>query len=175
MQISSFSFIFKKLSFVLHKFNWVNTRIQIELLWWLFTIILTLFVILPIYTSVGESYPFYMENIISVIVFITFTRWIFLLAYTPFARVRWVKLGLIFLPIPLFFYLLNGLYDFQNVIDNTGFDFMFSGMNTDDYLNMLNYIKYEYIFFIVGAMITLFLLPVRMIVSIWRVINRGTI
>lgn len=145
-------------------------------MWWIFTILVIVIILMPIYKITGNDYPYYVPNAIFIAVFITFTRWIFFLRHTFFAKMRWVKLLLIFLPIPIFFYAMDVLYDFQNLLDATGFELVLKGVDTDLYIKMLRYIQYQFIFFGSATMIVLILLPIRMLISIWRVYNnKGTV
>jgi hypothetical protein len=91
-----------------------------ELLSWLFAILFAVLLIAPIYLKVGNIYAFYVRNFVCIVVFLTLTRYIFLLSYTPFARVKWFKFLLIFLPIPLFLFHIDSLFDFQRFLDEDG-------------------------------------------------------
>ncbi len=78
---------------------------------------------------------------------------------------------LIFLPIPLFMYQIDGLFEFQKFVDEEGTISFFKGnFELSDY-NFGKYIKYQYIFFSVAALVTVVLLPIRMIISFWRTTN----
>ena len=153
----------------------MNKKSVLELVWWLATGVILLLFLLPILTYVGDRYPFYLPNVILIIIFITFTRYIFLLKHTFVAHRRWLKLILIFLPIPLFFFTMDTLYNFQDFIDRGIHINMLSHLGPDLAMDIAKYIKYQYIFFGAGSIIVIFLLPVRMIVSIWRSINKGTV
>lgn len=154
----------------------MKNKLLYELVWWLITAIIAVLVLLPIYNAIGMKYDYYVPNAVFIVVFITFTRWIFLLRYTFFSHIRWIKILLMIAPIPLFFYAMNELYDFQNIVDSTGLKFMMEDLSTDRYLSLLKYVQYEYIFFGSATMIVLFMLPLRMLISIWRVVNKkGTV
>jgi hypothetical protein len=47
-------------------------------------------------------------------------------------------------------------------------------LHVDDQYALAKYIRYQKIFFGTGAIITLIMLPIRMIISLWRRKNRGT-
>ena len=153
----------------------MNNKWSLEILWWLITIILTVLIMLPIYTNVGSNYPYYTANVAFIFVFLTFTRYIFLLRYAPFSHSDMVKGILIFIPIPLFFYFIDALYDFQRFLDEEGLVTILGNLNSEAQFQIAKYIQYEKLFFGSGAIITLVLFPIRMIVSIWRVRNRGTV
>lgn len=153
----------------------MKNKVILELVWWIATAIILVIVLLPIIDNIGDKYSFYVSNSFLIVVFITFTRYIFLLKHTFLSRNKILKLIFIFVPIPLFFYGLDSIYDFQDLIDKGGHIEMLSHLHPDTAMQISKYIKYQYIFFGTGTMFVLFLLPVRMIISIWRGINKGTV
>ncbi len=153
----------------------IGELLKLEGIWWLITTVVVILLMTPIYTGLGMNYPFYPSNIAFIVVFITFTRYIFLLKYTFFSHIAWIKAILIFFPIPLFFYFMDSLYDFQRFLDEEGLISLMGSMNVDQQYGLAKYIRYEKLFFGTGAMVTIIMLPIRMIVSIWRVRNRGTV
>ena len=159
------------------KESFYNTGIkwQIEMLWWLITTVIVVLIMTPIFTNLGNSYPFYLANIIFIIVFITLTRYIFLLKYTLFSHATWVKALFVFLPIPLFLYCIDSLYDFQRFLDEEGLISIMDELSSTSQTKLAKYIQYEKLLFGSGAILTLVMFPLRMIVSIWRVRNRGTV
>ncbi len=153
----------------------MQSKLTLEALSWLITAVLALLVLLPIYSQIGTGYPYYTPNLIFIITFITFTRYIFLLRHTPFAYNPIIKIFFIFIPIPLFFYSVDALYDFQRFLDEDGVVSILGNLNGTSQYNLSKYIKYQKLFFGTGAILTLVLLPIRMMVSLWRRKNRGTV
>jgi hypothetical protein len=151
------------------KFEW-----QVELVSWIITGILTAAVLLPILRNVPD-FEYLVYNITSIVVFITLIRYIFLLRFVPFKRFAPVKAILIFVTIPLFVYLMDGLSEFQNALDENGTYSMVAHLDIDKQIPLSKYIRSEMIFFGVGALISSAILPFRMIISIWRVLNRNTV
>jgi hypothetical protein len=149
----------------------MNKKINFELLSIGFAIVFAALFMIPIYMKTGSNFLFYFSNSISIIVFLTFTRWIFLLKYSPFSRSKWPRLILVFLPIPLFMYHIDGLFEFQKFVDEEGTIAFFKGSNDMRDYDFGRFIKYEYIFFCVGALVTIVLMPIRMVISFWRTIN----
>ena len=144
---------------------------KLELLAWVFSILFCILILGPVYIRTGLHYSFYIENTISILVFLTFTRLLFLLSFTPYARNKVFKFVFIFLPIPLIMYLVDNLYDFQRFLDEEGtIAFFKNAFELSDY-NFGKFIKYQFLFFTTGAIVTTFLMPVRMIVSFWRIFN----
>jgi hypothetical protein len=142
-----------------------------EFLSWLFVVAFCGLIVIPIYLRTAQNYGFYIPNIISIVIFLTFTRLLFLLAFTPYSRVKWLKFVLVFLPIPLFLYHIDSLYNFQRLIDEEGTISFFNGSSDMNDYNFSKFIKYQFIFFHVGALVTIALLPIRMIISFWRTTN----
>lgn len=153
----------------------MGKKIVLEFLWIIFTAVLIGLFLLPVWNAMAENYQYYTENIIFATIFITFTRYIFLTKYTFFSHTRWVKILLILICIPLFFFSMDTLYDFQRFWDEAGFVPLMRDVASEDRIPMANYIKYQFLFFGTGAIITIILMPIRMVISIWRRINRNTV
>ena len=148
-----------------------SNKLNFELLSWLFALMFAALFIIPIYLRCEMNYTFYIPNIVSIIEFVVLTKMLFLLSYTPYARSKWLRMVLIFLPIPLLMYQVDNLFDFQKFIDEEGsIKFFGNDFSASDY-NFGKFIKYQYIFFSVGATIALILIPIRMIISFWRTTN----
>lgn len=142
-----------------------------EFMSWVFVLVFIILVLYPVYYSVDNEYRFYITNIFSIILFLNYTRYIFLLGYTPFGRVNWIKLVFIFTAIPLFLYQIDNLYDFQRFLDEEGTVTLFENSFDMSNYNFGKYIKYQYLFFCIGALVTIVLMPLRMIISFWRTTN----
>lgn len=149
-------------------------KINIELIWWAFTVILAAIIIFPIWIN-APLFPFFFQNIILVAAFVTFTRYIFLLPSTLIARQKWIKVFVIAVSAILFFVLTTALSDFHNFLDEQGLQTLVDHLNVNAQTRMMNYMKGEMIFFGVGAIIAGIILPFRMLISLWRVRNRGTV
>ena len=137
----------------------------------IFIVLFVGMILIPVWMTSGSFYPFYIENIVSIIIFLSFTKYIFLLRFTPFSRMKWVKFAAVFLCIPVFLLLIDNLFDFQRFLDENGTVSFFKG-STDlaDY-NFGRFIRYQFILFTVGSLVSTVLLPVRLIISFWRVRN----
>ena len=70
---------------------------------------------------------------------------------------------------------MDALYDFQRFLDEEGTITLMGNLRSDQQYQLSKYIQYQKLFFGTGAVITLFALPLRMIISIWRRRNRGTV
>ena len=147
-------------------------KLRLELLWWAFTVVLTLVLVLPI-TARIPAYPFLQINILYIVTFITITRHLFLLQHSLIAPYQRIRLALIFLMIPFIFYQIQELNYFQITLDEQGIDFFVSHLPYEDRGSMMKYLYNQMVFFAAGSIIASFLFPFRMMVSIWRFRNRG--
>lgn len=84
---------------------------------------------------------------------------------------KWVKFAAVFLCIPVFLLLIDNLFDFQRFVDENGTISFFRGSTDLSDYNFGKFIKYQFILFTVAALVSTVFLPVRLIVSFWRVRN----
>lgn len=147
----------------------------IELLWWVITALVILaFMYLPYQEGNGFA-ELGTTNILFILIFITVSRHLFLLKYTFLGYSLWAKVLVIFLCIPLAIYLYSAFQFVQVYIDQGSLETVFGHMRLSEQYAMMNYIESEIIFFGVGSIIATVLMPFRMIISIWRTRNRGTV
>ena len=149
-------------------------KLTLELLWWAFTGILILIVLFPIWDE-DIPYPFYGQNSLFIILFVTFSRYIFLLPITFIARLKWVKVAIIAVATIFIFIMSTYLGDFRSFMDEQGLQTLVTHLHVTKQTRLINYIRDEMVFFGVGSIITGILLPIRMIISLWRVRNKGTV
>ena len=145
-----------------------------EFIWWVITAIIAYAVLYPI-TKAVYNFPFLMTNVIFVIVFITFTRYIFLLKHTFLAKRQLIKIGIVFLCIPLLFFLIQELNYFQTFLDERGVEHFLRHLPLPQQEALGGYIRSELLLFGTGSIICTILLPLRMIISVWRTHNKGTV
>lgn len=149
-------------------------KFSLELIMWIVTAILICLIMLPVYVNI-KSYPFYLTNIIFIVVFFTFARYIFLLKHTIVSRSLIFKGAMMLISIPLIMYLLDGLSSFQGFVDDIGLQTLVTDLTPSRQQSLITYIRTEMLFFGVGAIIVAILFPFRMLVSIWRGINKNTV
>ncbi len=148
--------------------------IRLELIWWLFTAILIAAILLPIYSHI-DHYPFWMTNVLFVAVFITLTRYVFLLKHTFLAKRQILKIALIFLSIPVIFYLINQINYFQTFLDEEGVESFIHGLPLHRRNGLATFIRAEMLLFGVGSVIIAIIFPFRMLLSVWLLRNRGKV
>ncbi|NNE32089.1 MAG: hypothetical protein HKN40_06940 [Winogradskyella sp.] len=150
----------------------MKQKVLFELIWLCITAIIAVIIILPIYFNVKE-YPFYVDNIVLIIISVTFIRYIFLLKHHWITYSKWFKLILIFTPIAIILYLVDVLHNFNLFTDQEGIKSIMSDSPYKLQNQMAFYIKTEMLFFWVASFISTIFLPFRMIKSLWTKINKG--
>lgn len=146
--------------------------IWLELLWWLITAIVAAGVLYPIWKEFRD-YTLLLPNLIFIVVFITLTRYMFLLPYTFLASRQVLKVALMFLCIPLIFLLIEQLVFFRTIADEDGWDEILPGVDMEFHSRLIGYVRSEMLFFGIGSIISSIVFPFQMIVSVWRKHNRG--
>ena len=141
---------------------------------WLITCLVVLLIVLPI-THKIYRFPFLFENIYFVILTITLLRHIFLLKFTIIARVQWVKALLILSCVPLFLYTLKLFKGFQEFLSEEGVESVMIHLPHNQQMGLGKYITSEILFFAGAAMICTIALAFRLLISIWRQHNKGTV
>ena len=148
-----------------------NLQTRLEIIWWLFTFILAVGIIAPIWLNTLD-FPFFLPNFIFVVTFVTLTRYTFLLKHTFLAKKQYLKAVIMFLMIPLIFYLVSELHSFQTYIDEEGWEGIFGAFEPGNMKPFANYIHTEYLLFGVGSIAAAVVFIGRLIASIWRVHNK---
>jgi len=151
-----------------------KNKIALEIVWLIATVVLAILILLPIYSAIKDDYLFYGLNIFIIIVAITFCRYIFLLKHHWISSAKWIKIAFIFIPIPIFFFLITGFYNFQAFSDEQGIISMLSTIPFKEQIKLVTYIKTEMLLFWTTAFIANAFMPVRMIISLWRELNKGS-
>jgi hypothetical protein len=150
-------------------------KLQLEIILCLFTAIITFMVIYPILNNFVK-FGYLYSNILFIIVFVTYTRLIFLLKYSLISHVQWMKFALIFVSIPLVFKLIELVFNFQSFLQTEGLEsytaYFKPGLSDKTRESLLNYMKTEFLFFGVAATISAIILHIRMLISFWRVYNK---
>lgn len=152
----------------------MNKRIQLELYFWLFTALIAAAVLLPIVTRLPD-YPFLLTNIVFVLVAVTMTRYLFLLKHTFLAERQRLKVIAFFSFIPLIFYLVQELNYFQTFLDEEGPAAIVGSLPFSSQESMITYIRSQIILFGVASIISTVALGFRLLISVWRLRNRGKV
>ena len=153
----------------------MKQKFSAEVLFILGTLTIAVLLLLPVYQEFGMNYSFYRSNFSFIFIFLTLSRYMFLLKYTPFSHTKWIKVILIFACIPLFLFLIDGFYNFQRFLDEIGLQDILLDKSSETAYAVCRYTRSQYLFFAVGGLITLVLFPMRMIISLWRQVNKNSI
>lgn len=147
---------------------------KLEAIWWTVTVLLIVAILYPIYKS-QPNFPFLLDNTIYIIVFVTLTRYLFLLKHTFLGYLQWLKVIVLFFCIPLVFYLIERAHNFELYTDEIGLEGLFYHLTLKGQTGMVNYVQNEMRFFGVGSIISTIIMPFRMLISFWRTHNKGTV
>lgn len=150
----------------------IDQKLRLELLWWLLTALLVALIMAPIYFYT-EDYLFWNINIVYIVTFATVARYIFLLPTTLIAKIQWFKVMLIFAVIPAIFLLIQEMNRFQVFLDYNEPEDLIGLLPIDTSNAMMSYVRSEMVLFSVGSVISLAILPFRMVRSVWRYRNTG--
>ena len=143
-----------------------------EFLWWAFTLILAGLMLLPIYTQTPD-FPFFVANAVYIIVAITLTRYFFFLKIS-WLRDRLLVQGILsLLLIPLTFWMVQNFNAFIRFFDAYGPDVLVGDLSKDTAGIMKGYIKSEFRFLGMWAIISALLTPPRMIYNVWSRYRAG--
>lgn len=152
-----------------------------EIIWWLFTFTATFFIVQPLWKDF-RNYQFIHQLILFIIVFITYSRYLFFLKYTFLAHSQKAKFALVFLSLPFAFYLGTNFFELQSFLDKMSegmveYESYFRDRISDNQRFIaLNYLNKMYTFFGVSAIIAVIFSPFRLLLSYWRVYNKtGTV
>lgn len=149
-------------------------KYRLEFLWWCFTGIVVVAALLPILLHT-KRYPFYLPNILYIVIAITFTRYAFLLRHTFLAPLLWPKFVILAGSAIVVFVLVLSLGDFSGFLKEQGMQAAVEHLPVSQQYAMMQYIQGEMIFFGIASIFSAVLLPLRMLMSIWRMRNRGTV
>lgn len=142
----------------------------LELTGWAITLVIGVGALLPIYLN-DIDFPFYTANIAFILIFITFTRYIFLLPYTWLDHNKYLKMAIIAFSILIVVSLLNWLFIFNRFVDEQGLEELTYHLKFQRQMKLVNYIKTEVLFFGVGSIVSAVALPVRLMISVWKDYN----
>ncbi len=156
------------------KFSWIQNKWFAELIWILLSIFLSLIALIPMYVY-QVDYPFVHINMLFIIGFVNFTRWLFLWKYTPYAWYIPLKLVLVFVMIPVIFTGFNKFFEFRIFLDDIGLQEILTQCSERDQRNLSLYIRSEMIFFGTAYILASSLVPFKMIWSIWKQYNRNEV
>ena len=146
--------------------------IKLELFWILLAVGLAVLVVIPIALKT-TYYPFYIDNILFVFVFITLLRLMLFTGSSMLALHSYVKLFFILISATAIFILIDRFYNFRAYIDNFGSVPFLGHLPDKEQMNMENYVNNEMVFFGIGAIALAIIFPFYLVRSIWMWRNKG--
>ena len=156
-----------------YSFMITSYKILLEAVWWIVTIVIVVVVMYPIWTNY-PAYRFNTINIVNIVAFVTFTRYTFFLQYTFLEKLQYAKIAFILFTMAIVATIMTQMQSFNVWVDGGDPDVLLESVKKADMReSLLNYIKSEYIFFIVGAIVAAVFLAGRLMISVWRLRNRG--
>lgn len=151
-----------------------TSALLLEIYWWLLGFLIAAGILLPVWFYV-PGYLFFLENGLLIVLSIALSRYLLMLPATWLAKQQIAKIALIFLCVPLVFWAAQSLHTFTTFLDENPMDENFlNHLEGDQQLALERYLRSEYLLFGVMSIIAGALLPVRLVISIWRTYNKGT-
>ena len=151
-----------------------SLRVLLEMTWWVATAFVVLATQYPIHKAMYE-WPFGLWNTVFVVVLVTLARYIFLLEHTFLAKRQEIKAVCLLLMFPLAFILIGGLNAFMTFIEEQTWEPLTGHLPVDYKKSIESYIWSEMLFFGAGSIIATPVFAGRLMLSIWRTHNRGTV
>ena len=149
-----------------------SRKLTLELVWWAMTAVIVGVVMFPIWANFSD-FKLNWTNIVFIAAFVTFTRYAFLLKYTFLADAEKLKIVFVLFTLAIVLAVSTQIQDFNVWLDNGNPDQLLANSPLAKREKLLNYIKTEFLFFAVAAIMSAVVLGGRLLVSIWRVRNRG--
>lgn len=143
-----------------------STQATYELLWWAFTLVLAALIITPLYTQVPE-FPFFLPNVIYILVAITITRYMFFLEISWLRDKLFLQCAISLALIPLIFYMGQYFNAFIIFFDEEGPDVLTKNIAPKWQDIMDTYMHTEYRFFGVWAIVAGLIMPFRLLYNAW--------
>ena len=150
-------------------------KVLLEVIWWLITAVIVGAVMYPIWTNFPD-FQFNVVNIANIVAFVTFTRYTFFLQYTFLAQYEKAKIAFVLFTLMIIITITTQIQSFNVWIDGGDPDVLLGSVGKAEMReSLLNYIKSEFLFFIVGAIVAAVFLSGRLMISVWRLRNRGKV
>jgi glucan phosphoethanolaminetransferase (alkaline phosphatase superfamily) len=151
-----------------------RTAWMIEGVWILSSALIALLFLIPIW-AYRVDYPFTWSNLLFIAGFVTFSRWLFLWKFTPYAWWKWFKAGLIFAMIPAVLIGIRLFYGFRTYLDEVGLQEFMGHLNPNEQHSLSLFIRSEMIFFGTAFILTAACVPFKMVRSLWNQYNRNQV
>lgn len=152
-----------------------NIKLIMAIISWTMIAAITYFVIEPLF-GVFQNPKYVRDTAIFTVIFCAYVRYIFMLSTTFLSHLQKVKIVMIFLSIPIIFYTIQSMNDFESFYGDDGmssFDgFFVANVSFEKQQEVMHYLKDVIFFFGVGTVIASIALSIRLLKSYWRVFNK---
>jgi len=148
-------------------------RLWFELLWLIIAVLVATVVLLPPTLNVGLP-VYWLPNALVIIGFVTAIRLLFFPTQTPWLRPRPAKGIAVIVLVPVALGAILFINDIQTLVDAAGDAAVFGDVAAlKRSLRWGRYVRNESVFFGSGLLICSVLLPVILIISLWRQVKAG--
>lgn len=156
-----------------------NIKIQMAIISWIMIAVITYVVIQPLF-GIFQNPKYIIDTAIFTVIFCAYVRYIFMLPTTFLSHLQKVKIVMIFLCIPLIFYTIQSVNDFESFYGDDGLssfsNYFVEGIDFNKQQEAMTYLKDVLFFFGIGTVIASLVLAIRLLKSYWRVYNNtGTV
>lgn len=148
--------------------------LRIELFWWLIAAIFSAAIVIPILLKIPD-FPYLWINVLLAVCFVMFTRYVFFLRFTFVATKQILKIALFFVAIPVVFLLIQQVNFFQTYINEGVLINDLRSLPFAEQKGIEKYIRTELLLVGTAAVISGILFGIRMLISVFRYRNSGTV
>lgn len=145
----------------------LKNQLLTEALWILIAILITIAVLTPPILSSGE-FPFQWENAAIIFAFITVLRLLFFHKQAPWLGPKPMKAVACVAMVPIFLFTMLTINNVQTFVDANGYAALFNVIESETAILWGRYIRNEVVFFGAGLLICCIILPVVLIIEVWR-------
>lgn len=145
-------------------------NLKFEFLFLLVAVVLATIVVAPILQAEIE-FPFLIKNIILVFLAVLIFKHIFFLKFTWLNHYQKIQIAIIPLSVALIFTIMRMLNAFTTFCDEVALGDIMPHLAFEDQKFYTKYIRIEYIAIAVTAIAGSMILPIRLLINIWKQVN----
>lgn len=145
--------------------------LYLDVLFILLGLLLSALVLCPIHFY-NLPFPFWKQNVINIVCFVLFIRLLFFIKSSIIQQFQIAKVVCILVFVFLVFFFIKSLNRFTQVIDESPLEESFLHLPFKQQLFMADYFKHEYLFFATACVILCAIMPIHLLINIWKTYNR---
>ena len=146
-------------------------NVRLELLFILLATALAGFLVFPIWHAQFD-FPFLIKNIVLVFAAVLLFKHVFFLKYTWLSHFQKIRIALIPFSVPIIFIFIRILNQFTTYIDENAIADFMDHLSFEKQQFLTNYVRMEFVTVAVMAIAGAIALPFRLLVSIWKEVNK---